>query len=233
MNLIIEISFVFFVGAVGGWFIELIYRRIFSAKKWINPGFLNGPWLPLYGFGLGLLYLISSIKVVDNVVLNNVIIIVIMFVAMTLIEFVAGYIFILTLHIKLWDYSKRWGNYKGIVCPLFSLFWGLAGTAYFFLLHPLISKGVHALYGNTIYLFLIGIVIGIFIIDNAISFNVAAKIRKFAKESKIVVHYEELKESISNSLKEIKKRSNFLLPFKSTFSPREIIEKYKETHSNK
>ena len=99
MNLIIEISFVFFVGAVGGWFIELIYRRIFSAKKWINPGFLNGPWLPLYGFGLGLLYLISSIKVVDNVVLNNVIIIAIMFVAMTLIEFVAGYIFILTLHL--------------------------------------------------------------------------------------------------------------------------------------
>ena len=27
------------------------FRRFFSIRKWINPGFLNGPYLPMYGFG--------------------------------------------------------------------------------------------------------------------------------------------------------------------------------------
>ena len=61
MDLFLTILFLFAVGSTFGWTIELIYRRFFSAKKWLNPGFLVGPYLPLYGFGLCLLYLLASI----------------------------------------------------------------------------------------------------------------------------------------------------------------------------
>lgn len=30
---------------------------------------------------------------------------------------------LLTKGIRMWDYSGQWLNYKGLICPLFSLFW--------------------------------------------------------------------------------------------------------------
>ena len=62
MELFLTILFLFFLGSTFGWVLELFYRRFFSAKKWLNPGFLVGPYLPLYGFGLILLYLLASIR---------------------------------------------------------------------------------------------------------------------------------------------------------------------------
>lgn len=49
------VLYLFFFGGVGGWVLELLFRRFFSGanpeRKWLNPGFLFGPCLPLYGFG--------------------------------------------------------------------------------------------------------------------------------------------------------------------------------------
>lgn len=46
------VLYLFFFGAVGGWVLELLFRRFFSGanpeRKWLNPGFLFGPCLPLY-----------------------------------------------------------------------------------------------------------------------------------------------------------------------------------------
>jgi len=49
-----------------GWVLELFYRKMISERKWINPGFLVGPYLPLYGFGLCTVYLLSQIKLDRN-----------------------------------------------------------------------------------------------------------------------------------------------------------------------
>lgn len=54
---ILLLSYVFIVGALMGWVLEVIYRRIKSPnKRWRNPGLLSGPWLPIYGFGTSFLY---------------------------------------------------------------------------------------------------------------------------------------------------------------------------------
>ena len=49
MNYFLRFIFIFFIGCIFGWILEVFYRRI-EAKKWINPGFLTGPYLPIYGF---------------------------------------------------------------------------------------------------------------------------------------------------------------------------------------
>ncbi|MBR0031622.1 MAG: hypothetical protein IJP61_04990, partial [Treponema sp.] len=53
MTSLLVLTFLFFAGSIIGWGIELFWRRFFSKnnpeKKWINPGFLTGPYLPLYG----------------------------------------------------------------------------------------------------------------------------------------------------------------------------------------
>ena len=52
---------------------------------------------------------------------------------MTAIEYIAGIIALKGFHVVLWDYSNEWGNIQGIICPKFSLFWGLLGVAYYYL----------------------------------------------------------------------------------------------------
>ena len=59
MNIFLIFAFLFFIGSTFGWVLELFYRRFFSKnnpeRKWINPGFCAGPYLPLYGTGLCML----------------------------------------------------------------------------------------------------------------------------------------------------------------------------------
>ena len=116
-SIIIGYLILFAIGGMCGWILELFFRRIVH-KKWINPGFLNGPFIPLYGFGVVILYFISDLSIAWYYKAF------LFLVLLTLIEYIAGIIFIKGMHIKLWDYSSRWGNIQGIICPLFSIIWG-------------------------------------------------------------------------------------------------------------
>ena len=56
MKYLVIISTLFVIGSLFGWILELFFRRFISQKKWMNPGFLTGPYLPIYGFGITILY---------------------------------------------------------------------------------------------------------------------------------------------------------------------------------
>lgn len=112
--------FIFFIGSSLGWVLELFFRRIVH-KKWVNPGFLVGPYLPIYGFGL--CALTFSYMLFQNISISPILVILLMGLCMTIIELIGGLGFLYGGGVKLWDYSDRWGNYKGIICPLFSLIW--------------------------------------------------------------------------------------------------------------
>ena len=62
MNLFLTLAFLFLIGSVLGWGLEVIFRRFFSAHRWVNPGFLVGPYLPLYGSSLCVLYLLAMLE---------------------------------------------------------------------------------------------------------------------------------------------------------------------------
>ena len=97
----------------------------------MNPGFLTGPYLPIYGFGVAFLYGISNIPLgIPNEIVDVIVRILLIGVAMTLVEFIAGLIFIKGFGVKLWDYSNRKGNIMGIICPVFSLAWLAVGSLY-------------------------------------------------------------------------------------------------------
>jgi uncharacterized membrane protein len=66
-----------------------------SQKKWMNPGFLMGPYLPIYGFGVVVLYGVSNINLgITNQAVDIIVRILIIGLGMTVIEFIAGLIFI-------------------------------------------------------------------------------------------------------------------------------------------
>lgn len=234
MQTFLILTFLFAVGAVCGWAVELVFRRL-AHGKWVNPGFLHGPYLPLYGFGLVLLYLIAQIPLggVGAAWLQAVVRLVIICASMTLIEYLAGLIFIKGMGIKLWDYSSRRGNIQGIICPLFSFLWTLIGGGYVFLLHPAVSRAVAWFTGNLYYSFFVGVFFGLFIWDLASTLRLSVKLRKFAKEHDVMVRYEELKLMIKNALDSMKQKSSFLNPFRaSAETVRSTLARYVENFRN-
>lgn len=235
MNLFLVFAFLFFIGSCLGWGLELLFRRFFSRnnpeKKWINPGFLTGPYLPLYGVGLYGMYVLSVILESffgHKGILTCVIVFVIMAVIMTAIEYIAGLIFIKGMKVKLWDYSEEKFNIQGIICPKFAVAWGVLGTTYYYTVNAHVENWVLWLSQHLTFSFFVGMFFGVFAVDLCYSLNISAKIRRFAMDNEIVIKYEELKEAIRDQREELKEKSRFLLSFRTEHHFLEHLEKYKE-----
>lgn len=205
MKYLVIIATLFVIGSLFGWVLELFFRRFVSQKKWMNPGFLMGPYLPIYGFGVVVLYGVSNINLgITNQIVDIIVRILIIGLGMTLIEFIGGLIFIKGLKIKLWDYSNCKGNIMGIICPLYSFMWLLVGSLYYFLINPFLVMGISWISENLIYTFFIGIVIGMIIVDFAYSVHLATKLKEFKELQEL--RFEEFKSEFHKKIKEIRNR---------------------------
>lgn len=232
MNMFLIIVFLYFIGCVLGWCLEVVYRRFAphnKDRKWINPGFLVGPYLPLYGFGLCSLFLLARLEVffdLGNSFINKAVLFLIMAVSMTILELIAGLIFIKGMHVKLWDYSNEWLNYKGIICPKFSLFWALLGALYYFAIDPDIINALNWFNDNLAFSFVLGVFFGCHFIDFCYSTQIIVKIKQLAKEYNIQVKYEELKQSILRENNKNHEKRHFFFSFRSEVSLSEHLKRY-------
>ena len=118
MYLISHLIFLFFIFSFIGWTIEVAYRSI-TNKKLINPGFLKGPYVPLYGTG-GIIILIIYSFIGNEPIIYRAIL---YFLTISFIELISGEILLRITGKRYWDYSKNMFNIKGHVCIKFSLAW--------------------------------------------------------------------------------------------------------------
>ena len=111
MNILLVLAFLFYIGSMLGWVLELFFRRLISKTvKWINPGLIVGPYLPLYGFGLCILFLMASGEAYFPPIpdyLKKLLLFILMAVMMTAIEYIAGIIFIKHMKVELWNYNNE------------------------------------------------------------------------------------------------------------------------------
>lgn len=229
MDLAFKICFLFALGSTAGWVLELFYRRLIH-HKWVNPGFLVGPYLPLYGFALVFLYLVCTIQLpIDNYVLKSIITILMLTFISTALEYVTGIIFIKKMKVKLWDYSTNWGNVQGIICPLFTLYWCILGAIYYFVLHPIMVKIANWFIGIPSLYFVIGMFFGLILVDTIYSVDLINKIRIWAKQKNIVVRYELLKDSIKDHKQQLSEKFSFFNAFKVKKDLSSILENYRQT----
>lgn len=218
MSLFLILAYLFFIGSLFGWVLELFYRRFLSdanpERKWINPGFCVGPYVPLYGFGLCILYLLATMERVFG--MHKPFLFFLMAVCMTLIEYLAGLLSLKWMKIRLWDYSNEWGNLQGLICPKFSLYWAVGSAGYYFLIHPRILNALAWLSRNLAFSFVIGYFFGVFTLDVIYSAKVLVKLKAFAEENNVVVRYEHLKAQIRKTQDELREKRSFLFAFHST-----------------
>ena len=135
MEPIVNLVLLFFVYAIAGWCMEVIlkYRQF---HRFINRGFLTGPWLPIYGFGAVLITLgVNAIAGVEHSVGTTFLI---SFFLCGTVEYVASWIMEKRFHARWWDYSQKPMNLNGRVWIGNLILFGLAGVGIEYLANPLL-----------------------------------------------------------------------------------------------
>jgi len=227
MSLFLTFVFLFYIGSSIGWVLELFFRRI-EHKKWVNPGFLVGPYLPIYGFGLVILTVLHLFIAKYN--FHPAITISLMGACMILLELITG-LFFLRLKIRLWDYSNYALNYKGVICLGMSFLWIGLGGLYYYLLADYVMKALSWFSNHLSFSYVLGIFTGVFIIDLVYSTKFYKKIRKYAKNNNVIIMYENLKLHIRNIQDAAKEKYSFILPFRQTRDLLEYLVGYKQSES--
>ena len=196
MDTLFEYLFLYCVCATAGWLLEVLYRGI-RHRKVVNPGFLTGCCLPLYGVGGCVLYFLSGLKLraLPNEALRVVVILLMAAAVMTLIELVGGFIAVSLFHVRLWDYSSEWMNFKGLICPKFSFFWALISAAYYFLLYQPLHVYVEGVVEFPLLILAIGLYLGIFLVDLSQSLRILQRIKSYARQMRTLVNIDQIKSS--------------------------------------
>jgi uncharacterized membrane protein len=129
-----ELLTYFVIYSFAGWVMESIFRS-FCEKKWINTGFLNGPFCPIYGIGAIIMYVfLEGFK--DNFIL----LFVMSFFVLTIWEYLVGCFLEKVFQTKYWDYSDHKFNFQGRICLSNSLYWGILGIVFICFIHPFVRQ---------------------------------------------------------------------------------------------
>ncbi|ADD68258.1 metal dependent phosphohydrolase [Denitrovibrio acetiphilus DSM 12809] len=123
--------FPFILFSVAGWALEIAYRSC-VAGRFINPGLLKGPYLIIYGTAA--LVLMSAVNIMSDFSLPAKALVYLL--VTTLFELGSGFASNLFSSVRLWDYSDEWLNYKGYICPKFSIYWVFLAFAFEYLILP-------------------------------------------------------------------------------------------------
>ena len=166
---ITDLLFYFICFCIVGWLYEVILFLI-EDHIFVNRGFLFGPWLPVYGFGGLIIYLLFNklkkkpIKI-WKLNIRPVLIYLYIVLSSTLVELIATYVMDLMKYDwrELWNYSGRILNFQGRIALNTSLKFGIVGIIGVYLIIPLIEKFLGIKKIPTIIIKYV--VIGLFIID--------------------------------------------------------------------
>ena len=135
IDVILNYVLLFFAFSFTGWCIE-VTLKYFQYHRFINRGFLTGPWLPIYGSGAVLItfsleYLTNFEKAVGTTFAVS-------FVLCGVLEYMASYLMEKRFHARWWDYSQKPMNLHGRIWIGNLILFGLGGVLIFHVADPVL-----------------------------------------------------------------------------------------------
>lgn len=174
----LEIYFMLFIiYSVGGWIMECTLGVI-EKHKFVNRGFLIGPYCPIYGIGvvMGTIFLT---RFSNNVIL--------LFLLATLVcgslEYLTSYLMEKIFKARWWDYSKNKFNINGRVCLETLIPFGIISVIIICFANPWIIERLHDIPINTLNWIVITFLV-IYLIDTFVSFNIILSFKNLSKKEK-------------------------------------------------
>ncbi|WP_019131943.1 putative ABC transporter permease [Peptoniphilus obesi] len=193
--------FIFFIFSVIGWLIEVSLKSI-QFHRFINRGFLVGPYCPIYG--LGALLIVMSNEWMGKYDSSNAIIFLNSVLICGFIEYFVSYFLEKFYHARWWDYTNRPMNLHGRIWIGNLILFGLGGLAIVNIFNPLFLSLFHNL--DLRYREIIGIFIVILMLsDYVISYFVMKLIKLNVEKSKA-----DNTDDIKNEIKLLVKDKNVL-----------------------
>lgn len=127
-------ALLFFFYCFCGWVWESCYVSA-RQRRWVNRGFLQGPLLPIYGFG-AIIILFVTLPVENDLRL----VFLLGMLAATVLEYITGDVMERLFKVRYWDYSNQPCNLNGHICLTSSLAWGGFSVLLVRFLHPPVAR---------------------------------------------------------------------------------------------
>jgi uncharacterized membrane protein len=134
---LINLILLFFAYAFLGWCIE-VTLKYFQFHRFINRGFLIGPWLPIYGSGAALITVV--IKGLAPLEFSVGTTFIVSFLLCGFLEYMTSYVLEIRFHARWWDYSSKPMNLHGRVWIGNLVLFGLGGVVIVNLINPLLLR---------------------------------------------------------------------------------------------
>lgn len=174
MPLIIkEYILLFFICSLLGWCMEVLCKLI-QFRRFINRGFLIGPYCPIYGFGAVLVTALLT-RFADSPLA---VLILAMVICGTL-EYITSYMMEKLFHARWWDYSQKRFNLNGRVCAETLIPFGLMGIVMIYLVKPALFRWFGTFSEALLDALCCGL-IALLLLDTFLSTRVLGKIRHSA-----------------------------------------------------
>lgn len=164
----------FIIYSCMGWIMEVIGKLI-EKHKFINRGFLIGPYCPIYGWGCLTMILLLSKYLDEPIILFFMAILI-----CSVLEYFTSYFMEKLFNARWWDYSKRKFNINGRICLETMIPFGILGCLILYIVNPFIINLLTKVPNNILYALVLFIFI-IYIIDNIISLNIMVKFKATMK----------------------------------------------------
>lgn len=220
----IEIYFLlFFTYAVVGWIME-VTLKLTTEKKFINRGFLIGPYCPIYGYGV-LLITILLRKYQEDVLVTFIFSILIC----GLLEYFTSYFMEKFFHARWWDYSQRKFNINGRICLETLIPFGIMGCLIIYVTNPIILNLLNKI--PDIVLHIVSIVLLVcYVVDNIVSSKIISNLKEMS--SNVKDNTEEISQKVKNIISKksiLHRRLVYAFPdIKSKVNLREWLSKKKK-----
>lgn len=210
MRTVLTYFMLFFIYAVLGWIIETTLVSI-EKRKFVNRGFLIGPYCPIYGFGGLAITILLKNYTKDPIVLFLMAVII-----CGTLEYFTSYIMEKVFKARWWDYSTKKYNINGRICLETVVPFGILGCLVMYVLNPITFKYLNMISDSMLDI-ISAICFTIFITDNIISYNVISSFTKTVKTINVG--------KIKDNTEEITKKVREILIGKSFFNKR-LMEAY-------
>lgn len=129
-----KLFLIFFIGCIAGWIYEEIFYYVAEGII-VNRGFLYGPYLPVYGLGALLIYLL-----LNRFKKQPLLVFLLSFVITGVVEYLTGLWMWEVYHKRWWDYTGLFLNIDGYVCFRSLFTFAIAALALIYVFVPLIDK---------------------------------------------------------------------------------------------
>ena len=166
-----EVLWIFVIYAFVGWCTEVAYAGL-NSGVFVNRGFLNGPYCPIYGTGV-----LIVVAVLTPLKGNLLLLFAGSVLLTTVLEYITGFVLEKAFGNKWWDYSDIPFNIQGYVCLKFSIFWGLGCMFIMNTVHPVVFKFIQWI-PKKLGSFLLVIMMTAFFIDVCVTVNTILKFNK-------------------------------------------------------